>query len=90
GFNSLFLFLEASLPIGGPPQFQLSGLAGGFGFNSDVRLPTVDTLDEFPFVVVLPASPKPNPGALGTTPLDALKSLTQGDNPWVHDTLGQK
>ena len=47
---SFFAFLMVSAPIGGPPYIYLSGLAGGFGFNRNLKIPRADQLLSFPLV----------------------------------------
>lgn len=47
---SFFAFFMVSAPIGGPPYFYLSGLAGGFGFNRNLRIPQASELLSFPLV----------------------------------------
>ncbi len=58
GSPSLFGFLFLDVPLGGP-GFFVTGVAGGFGFNRTLRLPTIDTVQSYPLVQ----------GAMGT--LDA-------------------
>lgn len=50
GFRSLFLYAALNTPIGGPPYFFVMGLAAGFGFNRDLRIPAMDQLIDFPLV----------------------------------------
>lgn len=90
-FPSLFIFLESTLAVGGPPEFTVTGIAGGFGYNSSLALPDVTGLDSFPFLALLPNAPAPNPNALGgaTTPLAAITSLTGGASPVVTPDRGQ-
>lgn len=54
---SFFIYLNISAPIGGPPFFFITGLAGGMGINRALVLPT---LDELPNYRLLPGkAPKP-------------------------------
>ena len=91
GFPSLFLFGDIGYPLGGPPAFFVTGLALGFGYNSDLRLPSIDEIPNFPFVQVLPGSTSSNPGAFGSnpTPLKVLDTILQGPQPWVSSQAGQ-
>ena len=74
---SLFVFALLSYPIGGPPYFFITGLAGGFGYNRNLLLPSQDTVSQFPFVA----------GALdpayfgGNDPGNALKKLGDVSQP---------
>jgi hypothetical protein len=47
---SFFLFAVAQLPLGGPPEFFIEGLAGGFGINSNVQLPAINQVRNFVIV----------------------------------------
>lgn len=62
---SFFLYVNIQEPIGGPPYMFITGLAGGFGINSSLILPTLDTL---PDCVLLPAKAP----AQGASPADTI------------------
>ncbi len=87
GQPSMFLFGQVTAPIGGPPYFFVTGFAGGFGYNSQVRIPAQNEVYQFPLVSGLT-----NSSVLGKnpTPLQVLAVLTAGTNPWVAPTVGQK
>ena len=78
GRPSLFAFVWVDYPLGGPPVFFVTGLAGGFGFNRTLALPTIDGVANFPLVA----------GAAGgdqrstQTSLQALTSPAEGQN-WI-------
>jgi hypothetical protein len=87
GEPSMFVFLQVNGTFGGPPAFFVIGLAGGFGYNSSVRVPAPDQVITFPLVGGLT-----NPAALGgatATPMQALAALTGGADPWITHALGQ-
>lgn len=90
GFPSMFLFGDLSYPIGGPPAFFVTGAALGFGYNSDLRLPTIDEVQTFPFVQVLPGSTASNTSLFGTdpTPAKVLGVIMGTTPPWVSDQAG--
>ncbi|WP_125143598.1 DUF6603 domain-containing protein [Clostridium transplantifaecale] len=51
GKPSLFAWLLLEASIGGPPAFFVTGIAGGFGYNRTIRLPSrVQDAGKFPFV----------------------------------------
>ncbi len=51
GHPSLFIFaMLTSPPLGGPPAFFVTGIAAGFGYNRGLRLPSIDTVTQFPLV----------------------------------------
>jgi hypothetical protein len=89
-FASLFVFGEMDFPLGGIPAFFVTGLNGGFGYNSSLRIPGINEVYQFPFVAGLT-----NPDVLGgqggnpPTPLDVLNVLERGTNPWVKPMAGQ-
>jgi hypothetical protein len=89
GGTSLFIFAFLAEPLGGPPAFFVTGLAGGFGYNRALIAPTADKVMDFPLIAGVS-----NPAALNITPGEApdlskvLSSLkdtvppTRGEN-WL-------
>jgi hypothetical protein len=62
--SSFFLYANIQVPLGGPPFFFVTGLAGGFGLNRKLRLPTIQ---ELPGYQLLPANaPKEEKTAIET------------------------
>lgn len=51
GTASLFLFASLVGPLGGPPWFFITGVAGGFGFNRS--LPAPGLMLDHPFLLVM-------------------------------------
>ncbi|MBS0349972.1 MAG: hypothetical protein JSR33_02095 [Proteobacteria bacterium] len=47
---SVFIFARLKAPLGGPPCFFVTGLAGGFGYNQRLNLPSQEQVTEFPLV----------------------------------------
>ncbi|EGF89407.1 transcriptional activator SRCAP-like protein [Asticcacaulis biprosthecium C19] len=94
GFPSLFAFGDLSYPFGGPPAFFLTGVALGFGYNSRLRFPTIDEVQTFPFVQVLPTSTVSQTNLFGPNPtpdhiLDVMLG-TSGQSPaWVTPAEGE-
>ena len=60
GKASLFGFGFVGWPIPAPDPFGFQGLAGGGAYNRDLILPTVDKLDQFPFIQAAMAFAEPN------------------------------
>lgn len=64
---SMFVYLDLKYPLGGPPFFFVTGLAGGFGYNRALKVPGIDGLSEFPFITIAmdnkPAPKKANEGS---------------------------
>ena len=90
GFASMFVFGDIGYPFGGPPAFFVTGAALGFGYNSSLRIPTIDEVDSFPFVAVLPTSSAPDPAIFGTnpTPVKVLEVIRTTDPAWVTPEAG--
>ncbi|WP_116215100.1 DUF6603 domain-containing protein [Streptomyces olivoreticuli] len=82
GETSMFVFGRATAAFGGPPPFQVTGVALGFGYNSSVRVPGQDEIGTFPFVSGLD-------DGLPDDPMEALAKLTDGPHPWVTAREGQ-
>ena len=64
GNSSLFAFLFLDDPLGGPPPFFVTGLAGGFGYNRSLQLPSVADVAGYPLVQ----------GAMGTLNADQTQA----------------
>jgi hypothetical protein len=84
GAPSLFAFALLSAPLGGPAFFYVTGLAGGFGYNRALRLPTQDQVAQFPLV----AAAFPDQSTFdGNSPNDALSVMSGGG--WVTPSIGE-
>ncbi|MEU1722732.1 DUF6603 domain-containing protein [Nonomuraea sp. NPDC005692] len=90
GFSSMFVFGDLSYAVGGPPAFFVTGAALGFGYNSALRLPSIDEVQVFPFVQVLPGSTAAKAGLFGPdpTPATVLDVIRKPQPPWVSDEAG--
>ncbi len=87
-FVSLFVFVQMNSPFGGPPCFFVNGILGGFGFNSQLRIPDLEELDKLPLISGLN-----DPSKIGgeqASPMQALeKLLGQGKDPaWITPDAG--
>lgn len=49
-FQSVFIFAKLNGPLLTLGFAEISGVCGGIGYNSSVRLPTIDQVSEFPFI----------------------------------------
>lgn len=73
GHPSFFAFAVLDIPLGGPPFFFVTGLAGGFGYNRGLALPPIDKVAEFPLVAAAVAGQSgANPFSGKTEPAAAL------------------
>ncbi|MGB8193389.1 MAG: DUF6603 domain-containing protein, partial [Chitinophagaceae bacterium] len=83
---SMFIFAQVTGTFGGPPAFFVTGLAGGFGYNSRLRLPGMNELYQFPFV-----AGAQDPANLPKTPADVLRKLLglDGSKAWITHEIGQ-
>ncbi len=49
GQTSMFIFaLITDPPLGGPSYFFITGVAAGFGYNRDLKIPDIDGVSSFP------------------------------------------
>lgn len=85
GQTSLFIFADVSGTFGGPGFFSVKGFSGGFGFNSTLRIPGQDEIDQFPFLASLSDDTvfgeDPSPTAV-------LETISGGEDPWVTPSVG--
>jgi hypothetical protein len=88
GSPSMFIFGDLAKSFGGPPAFFVTGAALGFGYNSALRLPSVDQVASFPFIEVLPNSNPPNTLTPPESPQDALNVIMTTSPPWVAEQSG--
>jgi len=65
---SFFIYLSVNAPLGGPPFLFVTGLAGGFGINSQLTLPTIDQVSAYP---LLPVNAPPEQGS----PAETIKAV---------------
>ncbi|KAG5765007.1 hypothetical protein H9Q72_006941 [Fusarium xylarioides] len=49
-FQSVFVFAKLNGPLMTLAFAEISGICGGFGYNSSVRLPSIDQVSDFPFI----------------------------------------
>jgi hypothetical protein len=89
-YSSFFIFGDIAYDFGGPPAFFVTGIALGFGYNSSLRIPTIDEVTTFPFVEVLPTSMVPNTSVFGTnpTPQSVLDVIMNTSPAWVTPQQG--
>ncbi len=66
GYKSFFFYLFVGVPIGGPPFFFVNGLALGFGYNRQVKIPDIDKVADFPFVRIAMGNPDPDVTIMST------------------------
>jgi hypothetical protein len=66
GNPSFFIFVLIDAPLGGPSFFFVTGLAGGFGYNRSLIVPTLENLPRFPLVAAAMA------GETGTNPFQGM------------------
>ena len=70
-YTSLFIFVRLEGPLFSVGFADISGLTGGLGVNSGLKLPTVETVVEFPFV-------KSDSISKDESPLKTLQNLLSG------------
>ena len=50
GQASIFIYGVLDYPLGGPAFFFITGVAAGFGYNRDLKMPSIDQVASFPLV----------------------------------------
>ena len=75
-YKSVFIFAKLNGPLIEFEFAEISGICGGFGYNSDLRFPTLAELDQFPFVSKPAGATSSGDDLSGTDPLAVLKALT--------------
>lgn len=66
-YVTCFVIAAIDYPIGGIPEFFVTGLVGGLGLNRDLFLPSVDHVPDSPFMRAL--------SGFGDDPMGALESI---------------
>ena len=75
GQASLFIFALLDFPLGGPPEFFVTGLAAGFGYNRNLKAPeTVEDVAKFPLIRLAMGEP-PSKSAKNSGKVDLLSVL---------------
>lgn len=72
-FTSVFIFARLDGPLITLEFAEISGVTGGFGYKSDVRIPTADQIANFPFIATHTLD-----GATGSA-VETLERLTSPD-----------
>lgn len=75
---SFFIYLAINVPLGGPPFLFVTGLAGGFGINSQLTLPTIDQVSSYP---LLPGNAPPEQGSPAETIKAVIPALQRTFSP---------
>jgi hypothetical protein len=82
---SFFIYLSINVPLGGPPFLFVTGLAGGFGINSRLVLPTIDEVASYPLLPGIAPPEQATPAATINAVIPALQHtfVPQADEYWV-------
>lgn len=80
GEASLFIFASLVAPLGGPPWFFVTGVAGGFGFNR--TLPPAGMVTDHPFIKVMRGEIPIGQGAESVAQISALFAAQKGSY-WI-------
>ncbi|KAI1819780.1 putative transcriptional activator srcap-like protein [Xylaria intraflava] len=82
-FVSVFVFARLDGPLVELEFAEISGVTGGFGYNSDVHVPTADQIVNFPFIK------QASPDDAKDSAMDTLKKLTDpGEGGWFSPLNG--
>ncbi|KPA88149.1 MULTISPECIES: DUF6603 domain-containing protein [Pseudomonas] len=89
--SSFFIFVRLQQPLGGPPFFFVTGLAGGFGINRSLLLPTIDQLTSYPLLPQNNKRPENSfPTTLGTSnPGQVLQQTLVKTQSYIHPQAGE-
>lgn len=82
--ESFFIFVRLNAPLGGPPFFFITGIAGGFGINRALTIPPIDQLTSF---ALLPAN-NTFPPTLGANPGQTLAATLATTESFIHPQAG--
>lgn len=83
--TSMFIFVDVQRQFGGPPAFFVTGIAGGFGFNSSLTIPAIADVATFPFIEWLAPA---NALGVGTQPQTVIEDLMAPPGDWVVPQAG--
>jgi hypothetical protein len=87
--TSMFVFAQINRRFGGPPCFFVTGILGGFGYNSKLRIPDLEDVHKLPLISGLKDTAKI--GGDQATPTDALEKLIKpsgSEAPWITPKAG--
>lgn len=89
--SSFFIFVRLQQPLGGPPFFFVTGLAGGFGINRSLVLPSIDELTNYPLLPQNNKRPQNSfPTTLGTSnPGQVLQQTLVKTQAYIHPQAGE-
>lgn len=89
--SSFFIFVRLQQPLGGPPFFFVTGLAGGFGINRSLVLPSIDELTTYPLLPQNNQRPENSfPTTLGTSnPGEVLQQTLAKTAQYIHPQAGE-
>jgi hypothetical protein len=72
-----FIYLSIDTPLGGPPFLFVTGLAGGFGINSSLVLPTIDQVAGYPLLPGVAPAEQATPAQTIAAVIPALQQTFQ-------------
>ena len=82
---SFFIYLSIQAPLGGPPFLFVTGIAGGFGINSQLTLPSIDEVSGYPLLpaVALPEQASPAETIKAVIPFLQKRFTPRAGQYWV-------
>jgi hypothetical protein len=73
--NSFFIYVSIDVPLGGPPFLFVTGLAGGFGINRRLILPSIETAGVYPLLPGQAPAEQASPALTIKTLISTMKDL---------------
>ena len=77
-YRTLFIFAEVDGPLVELEFGELSGVMAGFGYNNQIRVPTIDNVTSFPFLA----------SSSESDPLKILDNYLSAPDPWFQPKDG--
>ncbi|MBC8031869.1 MAG: hypothetical protein H7Z16_17435 [Pyrinomonadaceae bacterium] len=77
GDPSLFIYAVLHKDLGGPSFFHVTGLAAGFGYNRQLKLPPIEDVQNFPLVRAALDENYFNPPGTSSKPQDLIRGAME-------------
>ncbi len=89
GHPSFFGYVVLNAPLGGPPEFFVTGLAAGVGFNRQLQIPHADGVADFPLVKWALGTSDPPSSAAGGDVGERVRKVVESLSQVVAPSVGE-